>query len=62
MSHRRDGRRHPLRRAGIASFDDDGRFAASRRGIVEVASGGQVGGTVAPNNDVVEAKGEDHLF
>jgi hypothetical protein len=26
--------------AGIASFNDDGRFAASSRGVVEVASGG----------------------
>src|SRR5215469_2173817 len=33
---------------GIASFDDDGRFTASRSGVVEVASGAQIGGTVAP--------------
>ena len=48
--------------AGIASLDDDGRFAASSRGVVEIASGGQIGGTIAPYDDVVESKGEDHLF
>ena len=34
--------------AGIASFDDDGGFAASSGGVVEIASGAEVGGTVAP--------------
>ena len=34
--------------AGIASFDDDRRFPASSGGVVEVASDGKVGGTVAP--------------
>src|SRR5215469_11314048 len=48
--------------AGIASFNDDGRFAASSRGIVEVASGAQVRGTVAPYDDMVESKRENHLF
>ena len=45
-----------------STTDDDGRFAASSRGVVEVSSGAQVGGTIAPNNDVIESKGEDHLF
>ena len=40
----------PFDGTGIASFDNDGRFAASSRGVVEVSSGAQVGGTVAPNN------------
>ena len=39
--------------AGVASFDDDGRFSASSRGVVEVASGGEVGGAIAPYDDVV---------
>src|SRR5262249_34390495 len=48
--------------AGIASFDNDGRFAARSGSIVEVASGVQVGGTVAPYDDVVEPKGEHHFL
>src|SRR5215469_9070694 len=47
---------------GIASFDDHGRFAASSGGVVKVASGGKVGGAVTPYDDVVQSKGEDHLF
>ena len=30
--------------------------------VLSIASGAEVGGTVAPYNDVVESKGEDHLF
>src|SRR5216684_21359 len=48
--------------AGVAGFDDDGRFAADGGGVVEIASGGGVGGALAPDDDVVEAEGENHFF
>src|SRR5467141_495865 len=48
--------------AGVASFDDDGRFAADGGGVIEVAGGGGVRGALAPDNDVIKAEGEDHIL
>ena len=39
-----------------------GGFAADGGGVVEVAGGGDVGGAFAPDDDVVEAEGEDHFL
>ncbi len=48
--------------AGVAGFDDDGGFAADGSGVIEIAGGGGVGGALAPDNDVIEAEGEDHFL
>src|ERR1700694_5128549 len=48
--------------AGVAGFDNDGRFAADGGGVIKVACGGGVGGALAPDDDVIEAEGEDHVL
>src|SRR6266849_1767941 len=48
--------------AGVTGFDNDGRLATDGGGVIEVASGGEVARTFAPDDDVIEAKGKDHLF
>ena len=48
--------------SGVAGFDDDGRLAADRGGVIKVAGGGGIGGAFAPDDDVIEAEGEDHFF
>src|SRR6267378_4307685 len=48
--------------AGVAGFDDDGGFAADGGGVIEIASGGGIGGALAPDDDVIEAEGENHFF
>src|SRR2546427_419959 len=48
--------------AGVARFDDDGGFAADGGSVIEIASGGGVGGALAPDDDVVEAEGENHFL
>ncbi len=48
--------------ARMTGFDHDGGFAADGGGVIEIASGGGVGGALAPDNDVIEAEGEDHFL
>src|SRR5260370_358869 len=48
--------------AGVTGFHDDGRLAADGSGVVKVAGGGGVARAFAPNDDVVEAEGENHFF
>src|ERR1700730_3584833 len=49
-------------RAGVAGFDDDGRFTANRSGVVEIASGGRVGRTFAPDDNVIKTEGQHHFL
>src|SRR5437660_11810 len=51
-----------LDRAGVAGFDDDGRLAVHRSGVIEIARGSGISGTFAPDNNVVEAEGKDHFL
>src|SRR6266851_9335712 len=46
----------------MAGFDDDGGLAADGGGVIEVASCGGIAGAFAPDDDVVEAKGQDHFL
>src|SRR5208283_73843 len=39
-----------------------GRFSAKRSGVVEVAAGGKIGRTVVPDDDVIQAEGENHVL
>src|ERR1700674_494942 len=48
--------------AGMAGFDDDGGFATDGGSVIEVASGGGIGGALAPDNDVIKAEREDHFL
>src|SRR6266851_1860643 len=48
--------------AGVAGFDNDGRLAANGSGVIEIAGGGGIGGALAPDDDVIEAEGEDHFL
>jgi len=48
--------------ASVAGFDDDGGLAADGGGVIKVAGGGEVGGAFAPDDDVIEAKGQNHFF
>src|SRR5260370_14331873 len=48
--------------AGVAGFNDDGGLAADCGGVIEVAGGGGVGGALAPDDDVIQAEGEDHFL
>src|SRR5713226_9509050 len=48
--------------AGVAGFDNDRRLAADGSGVIEIAGGRGVGGAFAPDDDVIEAEGEDHFL
>src|SRR5207244_6204103 len=48
--------------ARVTGLDDDGRLAADGGGVIEIAGGGGVGGALAPDNDVIEAEGENHFL
>jgi len=46
-----------LHRSGVTSFHHNRRFAASCRGIVEVAGSVKVSWAIAPDDDVIESEG-----
>src|SRR5207237_4259142 len=48
--------------AGVPGFDNDGRLAADGSRVIEITGGGGIGGTFAPDDNVIEAEGEDHFL
>src|SRR6202171_1888481 len=50
-----------LRRAGVTRLDGDGRLATRRGGVLEIARGGRIFGTIRRDDDRVDAESQQHL-